>query len=75
MHSQPSWERHAADTMRVSSPGRAAAPRSRDPLSKLGWDALEELPPLEAFGVQLAARRNAKLKPLLLDQVCALVCG
>jgi hypothetical protein len=43
--------------------------RSCDPLAKLGWDALTELPPLPEFTQQLAGRRNAKLKALLLDQV------
>lgn len=49
-------------------------PRACEPVSTLGWDALNELPALPAFQAQLQVRRNAKLKALLLDQVHMCVC-
>jgi formamidopyrimidine-DNA glycosylase len=45
-----------------------ANPLQLPPLSKLGFDPLVSMPPPAQFAALLAARRSAKLKPLLLDQ-------
>jgi formamidopyrimidine-DNA glycosylase len=42
-------------------------PRAEPPISRLGWDALRELPPASRFAALLRARR-APVKAVLLDQ-------
>ncbi len=45
-------------------------PRGEPPMSRLGWDALHELPPPARFAAQLGAR-GAPVKAVLLDQAFA----
>lgn len=54
-------------------------PPKCDPLNRMGFDVLTELPPLEEFSVKLKKRSGnggMKIKALLLDQVrCGLCCA
>lgn len=40
-----------------------------EPIAKLGFDPLTQMPPLEQFAAALRKRGRAKLKAVLLDQV------
>jgi formamidopyrimidine-DNA glycosylase len=50
-------------------------PTGCEPISKLGFDPLTDMPDLPAFEALLARRGRAKLKAVLLDQVGAEAAG